>query len=312
LNGNPFQVGYFYNRRIKGDIQKLIDRIQPDHIYGQLVRVIEYIKDQPQSKTIDLQDALSAGLLRRSDKSKFFLRWILDAEYNRMKAYESEVLHSFNKLTIITQSDKDLFESEHSKKLQIVPNGVDLSYFVGSNSPKKYELLFTGNMNYAPNVVASQFLVEKIMPVVWKKFPKAQILLAGAYPRNAVLKLAGPRVTVSGWLDDIREAYADAKIFIAPMQIGTGLQNKLLEAMAMSLPCITTYLANDALKAKAGEQILVAPKDNAQSFADHIIKLLSDEEYSKTLANNGHHFVESNYNWEITIAGLNKIIESKL
>jgi glycosyltransferase involved in cell wall biosynthesis len=110
-------------------------------------------------------------------------------------------------------------------------------------------------------------------------------------------------------MDDIRDAYAASKIFIAPMRIGTGLQNKLLEAMSMKLPSITTPLANDALKAKDGEEILIG--ETSKELAKKIILLLNNNnnDYER-IANNGYRFVKSNYSWEEATEKLNQIIHN--
>jgi glycosyltransferase involved in cell wall biosynthesis len=133
-------------------------------------------------------------------------------------------------------------------------------------------------------------------------------MLAGASPDRKVLSLKSERVTVTGWMDDIRDAYAASKIFIAPMRIGTGLQNKLLEAMSMKLPSITTPLANDALKAKDGEEILIG--ETSKELAKKIILLLNNNNDYERIANNGYRFVKSNYSWEEATEKLNQIIHN--
>ena len=114
------------------------------------------------------------------------------------------------------------------------------------------------------------------------------------------------RVTVTGFVDDIRECYASARIFAAPMQTGSGLQNKLLEAMAMGLPCVTTSIANDSLQATLDTEILVG--DTAQEFATHIINLLRNDEQRNELAANGTVFVHKNYSWETAGEKLEEVL----
>ena len=97
-------------------------------------------------------------------------------------------------------------------------------------------LLFTGNMSYAPNVDAAQHLVKDILPRI--QHPNVRVVLAGANPKPSIKALAGDRVTVTGWVDDIAQEYRAAALFVAPLRIGTGLQNKVLEAMASELPCV--------------------------------------------------------------------------
>jgi glycosyltransferase involved in cell wall biosynthesis len=164
-------------------------------------------------------------------------------------------------------------------------------------------------MAYAPNVDAACWLVKEIMPLVWKQCPYGvRVLIAGADPKPAVKALAGPRVTVSGRLDDIREAYTSARIFVAPMRIGSGMQNKLLEAMAMGLPCVTTTLAASPLGATPWEHLLVG--DSAAELADLIIKL-GIEELHDSIADAGHRFVQERYSWPAAVAPLEKILNKQ-
>ena len=139
-------------------------------------------------------------------------------------------------------------------------------------------------MNYAPNIDSVLFLVHHVLPLVHAKRPGTTLLIAGVDPDQRVRDLAvhDPKVTVSGWVKDIRDSYASARIFVAPMQIGTGLQNKLLEAMAMHMPCVTSALANNAVGAVPGASILIGQEP--QDYADHILYLLDHPEERERLA----------------------------
>jgi glycosyltransferase involved in cell wall biosynthesis len=171
---------------------------------------------------------------------------------------------------------------------------------------KKYEIVFIGNMSYAPNVDAAEYLAQKVLPLVHQQKPEVKLLLAGASPAKRVQDLQNEFVHITGWVDDIRDCYAEARIFIAPMQIGTGLQNKLLEAMAMKIPSITSKLANSALYAKDGEEILIG--ETPEDYAKHIIKLLNDDEFATRIADAGYRFVNHKYNWEIATNKLSDIM----
>lgn len=295
FSGKPLQVGYFYNSAAKRKIHAIISDIQPDHIFCQLIRVTEYVRDISIPKTLDYQDVLSKGVDRRSQTAAGYLKPILRSEYKRLLRYENEVFDLFDHKTIISIPDRDLIPHPDKDQIEVVINGVDTDFFSPMEIKKEYDLVFTGNMGYPPNVNAANFLVKEILPLVHKKHPEVKVMLAGATPHASVQALESRHVTVTGWVDDIRECYAKAKIFIAPMQIGTGLQNKLLEAMAMKIPSITSGLANSALKAKPGEEILVG--ESAAQFADHILRLLEDKPFAEQVAENGYNFVHGNYNW---------------
>ena len=165
-------------------------------------------------------------------------------------------------------------------------------------------------MSYAPNVDAAQYLVHDVMPLVWQKVPSATLLLAGTDPKPSVRALASKRVTVSGHLPDIRSAYASAQLFVAPMRIGSGLQNKLLEAMSMQLPCVTTTLAATPL---AGAPLLIG--DSPAQLADHIVALLQDADLRRSTGDQGRNFVLQHSSWSAAVQPLenifNALLESK-
>ena len=295
FKGIPIQCGYFYNKKVHKKIHKLIEKHQPDMIFGQLLRVAEYIRKENTAKTIDYQDVFSMGMKRRYEIAPFYLKPIFNMEYKRLKRYEHDIFNDFDIKTIISIPDRIHIDHPNKDEILIVPNGVDHEYYTPRECKKKYDIVFTGNMAYAPNVNAVEYLAYQIMPIVWEKLPDAKLYIAGAIPDPRVKKVASDRIIISGWIDDMRDAYAQSKIFIAPMRIGTGLQNKLLEAMSMRLPCITTTLANNSLHAEDGKEILVG--NNEQELAQHIITLLTDKDKASALAQNGYDFVHRVYDW---------------
>ena len=295
LKGLPMQCGYFYNRKAAKKINNLIAKHKPDMLFGQLLRIAEYIRYKNLPKTIDYQDIFSYGMKRRADIASFVTRPIYNMEYRRLCRYEAAIFEDFDVKTIISEPDRELFPHERRDEILIIPNGVDHDYFKPQKREKKYDLVFTGNMSYPPNVNAVDYLANEIMPIVWKTLPGTTLYIAGATPDPKVKKAASERIIVSGWLDDIRDAYAQSRIFIAPMRIGTGLQNKLLEAMSMRLPAITSPLANASLGAKPDEEILIG--NNAVEMAQHIITLLTNKEKAERLAQAGFDFTNRVYDW---------------
>jgi sugar transferase (PEP-CTERM/EpsH1 system associated) len=301
----PFQVHYFHSKFIDKKIKKYINEIQPDHIYAQLIRVSEYVKNIHHiPKTLDYMDALSKGMERRISKSSGILKFFLKKESKRLLEYENLIFDYFENKTIISEQDRALIYHPDQKKIVIISNGVDTDYFSPQKKELNFDLLFNGNMSYPPNIDCVHFIAEKILPIVLKKFPETKFMISGANPVNSVLSLANKNIHVSGWMDDIREAYWSSKIFIAPMQIGTGLQNKLLEAMAIGIPCVTTELANNALGATANEQILIG--NTPEEIAHQIERLLTEPDLVIKISSNGRTFVTENYNWKTVSEKLEK------
>ncbi len=308
LGSKPIQTGYFYNSKAAKEINRLIDTYKPDHLYCQFIRTTEYLIHHKIKKTLDYQDVLSHGLKRRLSNASLISASLFKMEYRRLVDYERKVFDLFDNKTIISIPDKNLIQHDNKKEIHVIPNGVDHSFFKPIDKEKKFDVVFTGNMGYPPNVDAAGYLINEIMPIVWKKIPTAKVLLAGASPSRKVTNLQSNLVVVSGWLDDIRDAYSSARVFIAPMRIGTGLQNKLLEAMSMKIPSITTPLANDALQAKDGYEILIG-KD-AEELSKSIIKLIEDKKTYDQLAINGYNFVHNNHSWEKATEKLHIIINN--
>ena len=306
----PFQVEYFLERKNKKKIEAIIQEFNPNHIYCQLIRTAEYVKDLFQfDKTLDYMDAFSAAAMRRAKTEKRFRKLFWKIENERVKKYERSIYDYFNQHSIITEQDRNLLAIPSNKKISIVPNGVDTGHFENSHVSKKYDIVFAGNMNYPPNIAAAIFLVEEILPKLKSQFPNVTVLIAGANPSTEVLNLATENITVSGWMNDIREAYCESRVFVAPMFIGAGMQNKILEAMSSELPVITTTLAAEAFKEKYLSKVLEA--NSSFEFAKAIQYYLLNEGAQISDGKKNRIYVEEKYSWKISNLKLEQCISNQ-
>lgn len=305
----PFQVHYFFDKSIKNDILDIIKKENPDIIYNQLIRTAEYTKDLDYFKVIDYMDSFSEGMRKRIKTSFFPLNILYKAEYKRIKRYESDIFTYFQKHLIISEQDKNIFEKKIREKLIILPNGVNTQYFTPMKVNKKYDIGFVGNMGYRPNILATMFLANSILPELKKDNKNIKVLIAGARPAWRVKKLQDKNIEVSGWLEDIRIAYSEIKVFVSPIFTGIGQQNKILEAMAMEIPVITTSTVNNAIGAEDGKNILIA--DNKDEFYYSISKILHDPILEQSIGEEGRRFILENYNWDIQKENILKIFKIK-
>ena len=310
FKGLPIQCGYFYKKEAQKVIQDLVDRVQPDRIYCQLIRTAEYVKHFPVKKIIDYQDVLSKGMQRRYERGKWYEKPFFRWEYRRLVRYERRVFDFFDEKVIITEVDRELIPHSENEHIHVIANGVDFDKYACQSCPKKeYDLIFAGNMGYAPNIEAAEYLCREVLPLLLEERPGLTVAICGANPSPRVLALRSRNVTVTGWVDDMSEWYAKSRIFIAPMHLGTGLQNKLLEAMAMRLPCITSPLAGRPLKGvESGKEILVC--NTTTGYVEMVLQLLENEDLYQEIAENGYQFVKRNYNWETINHRLEEIITS--
>ena len=302
----PLQCGYFYNKSAQRKIDTLLETIKPDHIYAQLIRTAEYVKDKKIKKTLDYQDVFSRGLFRVIKQSSGLKRFFYSIEYKRVKSYETEIFSYFDNKTIITKIDRDYINHPNRNEITVVPNGVNTNFYQPADCEKQFDLIFTGNMSYMPNVQAAEYIVRMVLPALLKKHPNIRIVLCGTTPSSRVRALKGKNVVVTGWVEDMRLYYAQSRIFIAPMQLGTGLQNKLLEAMAMQIPCISSPLASRPLDVVSQQEIFIC--NNVQDYVNAIDMLLDNTELYKSIAKNGYEYVRKYYNWNSTTNILENLI----
>lgn len=302
----PLQVAYFHDRRLAHTVRSLISEEEPDHVYCQLVRTAEYVEGVSVPRTLDLMDAFSWGMAQRYEQRPGWLGPLLHLESQRLRAYEAGVVDRFEHCTVITAADRDRIAHPHRARIAVVANGVDLEAFRPRSTPADVDLLFVGNMGYPPNADAAEVLVREVLPQVRERLPHVRALIAGATPTARVRRLAGAGVEVTGWVDDIAGCYARARVFVNPMRFGTGLQNKLLQAMAMGVPCVSSPMGDRALGAAPyGLRIAADPS----TIATACVELLADPVAARELGLAGQQFA-ANCGWANAVAQLERVLLS--
>lgn len=298
FQGLPFQVAYFTSARVRRRIEEILVQENIPLCYVQLIRLGQTV---PILKGVryflDYMDALSSGMANRIPESRGLMRYLFKMEAGRLARYEASIAPRYQAFSAITEADARLLPASVQSSIHIIPNGVSDYFFETQHVLNaEYDLVFTGNMGYFPNVKAAIYLVEEIVPLLERKFPKIRICLAGTDPSDKVRALQSPRVTVTGFVPDMREVMGKSRLFVAPLFTGSGLQNKLLESMAAGLPVLTTPLANEALRAPEGEAIRVCR--DAVEFAHTIATLLDNPEEARKTGLQGQEFVRKHYGWQ--------------
>jgi glycosyltransferase involved in cell wall biosynthesis len=297
----PFQVCLFEQKKAKTRINKLLEEIKPEVVFSQLIRTTEYCKNYANGhKIIDYMDALGEGMRRRSEKSNFPMNILFKIESNRLRNYERTIWSNFDEHLVISSQDCRLIDSPNPTKWKIVENGIDTIFFSPKNDNSKidFTILFTGNMSYPPNIDAVLFLAKEIMPLVWNKIPKCKLTISGVDPDRSIKNLENELIEVTGKVDDIRTAYSTATLFVAPMRIGTGMQNKILEALSMELPVITTSMAANAFENDIQSHLNIC--DNANEIAESAIRMLSSKNMQRQTE--ARKLLSEKYNWESKIS----------
>jgi glycosyltransferase involved in cell wall biosynthesis len=215
-----------------------------------------------------------------------------------LRVYERSYRRHVGLFSFVSPADRDAFATRNRGSEVITsPNGVDLDYFAGLPGPENSgpNVLFVGNLGFLPNETAGTFLLDKVAPRVWRSAPQAMFWLVGPDPSQRLLTHAGPRVKITGWVEDIRPHLATAAVVVVPMVCGTGIKNKILESWAAARPVVATPLACQGLPAVNGRNVLVGV--DARQLAEGICRLLGQAELRKKLGAEGRRSVEKGFSW---------------
>ena len=299
FSSRPIQVAYFRSSSFAKKLERVLAENQFDAIHVQHLRMSQYFEHgAPTHAILDLPDAFSLYWQRRVETAKNpFDKWFRNLEYQRLKAYELRMLPKFGRALVCSAEDKSYLNALGVDNVDILPNGVNLQSFAprGSAEIIKHRILFTGNMDYAPNVDAVRYFVKDILPLIEAQVQDFEFVIAGQRPVKAVLDLASERVKVTGFIPNLADEYAKAHVVVSPLRIGAGTQNKVLEALAMNLAVVCSHVGFAGLGLDSGTGILMA--DNPQEFAQHLVRILQDDTLRKTLGETGGEHVRKTFAW---------------
>ncbi|MDZ4773491.1 MAG: TIGR03087 family PEP-CTERM/XrtA system glycosyltransferase [Planctomycetota bacterium] len=244
------------------------------------------------------------------ERTRFPMSWVYRREQRTLLAFEQRIARSFTDNVLCTPLEQAVFEREITgARSTVLRNGVDLDYF--SPRPAAREaahIVFTGVMNYFPNSDGCVWFVNEILPLVRREHPTARFTIIGSQPTPEVTQLTKiDGVAVTGFVTDTRDFIARGAVSVAPLRIARGIQNKVLEAMAMGLPVVGTTCATQGVDGMAGRDYIVS--DDATGFARAVSSLLADPDVSAALGSRARSFVEANYDWDVVFEPLDQIIE---
>ncbi len=235
-------------------------------------------------------------------------------QWKKLSRYEAKICQLADQVVAVSEADKAaLHQLVPSLNVTVVPNAVDVEYYTSAgihSSPlPPRSLVFTGKMDFRPNVDAVLWFCHEVLPLVLEQMPDVRFYIVGQKPHRRILRLADdPAVTVTGYVDDVRSYIAGACVYVVPLRIGGGTRLKVLEAMAMSKPIVSTSLGSEGFeRLESGRELILA--DTPQEFAQQVIKLLDDAPRRERLGQAARRFVEERYDWRLIIPRLERMYE---
>lgn len=306
----PLSMAAFDEAKLHDAIIRKYDEARPDLIIVFSCNVAQYAEHfAGVPRIMQFHDLDSLKWAQFAVFKNIALKWIYQTEAIRLLAYERSIARRFSHSLVCSAAERADFERLFPGiEVSLVGNGVDLDHFRPLGAKKRPgSMIFTGVMDYFPNVDGVLWFCDEVLPRVQSRVPEASLTICGNRPTAAIVRLAKrPGISVTGWVPDTRPYIDSAEVCVAPLRVARGVQNKLLEALAMGLPCVASGVAWRGTAVPKGAGILVS--DDAVEFAEHVIQLLRAATLRTDMAAKARAAVEIVYRWETQLAALDSVI----
>lgn len=311
LDGRPLSLGHFRNEAFAEKVQTLIREKGIEAVVVFSSSMAQYVEsNRDLVRVMNFCDMDSQKWDDLSSHSGLFKKWIYRREARLLLEYERTIARSFSANCVVTENEADLFRAlVPGGKVSVVANGVELERFSEkARAPAEHELAFVGVMDYGPNIEAVAWFTEHIWPRVRERHPSARFNIVGARPTREVKALGRIEgVTVTGFVNDVRDYLSTATLVVVPLAIARGIQNKILEAMAAGAPVLTTPVAAKGLPEGARDTLFVHSRE-AEPFLRTVLELLADREALRARAKAAQEFVRDHCTWESNVDILEDLI----
>jgi len=313
--GGSLTVAYFYNRSLQQVFNTLIRKRPIELVFGSCAPAAEYVFRAGflgARLLLDFMDVDSEKWRAFSKHTAPPMCWVYALEARRLRAYERRIANTFDHVFLVTEAEARLFQRVVAEiDVAVIENGVNLERFHPTyQSPLSKEgfvLVFTGAMDYWPNAEGVIWFAQEIFPQIKKVFPEVTFFIVGKDPLPEVKRLSvDPRLRITGYVEDARDYLALADVCVVPLRLARGVQNKILEAMAMGKPVVATSAAVEGIKARPGEHLLVA--DSPDEFAEAVNLLLRERPLAEKMGKAARKQVEKHYSWEKNLTKLEEFL----
>ena len=316
LTNGVLSVDYYRNAALQAWVKQSMERHRISRVLVFSSPMAQYVMDVEQARrVIDFVDVDSDKWRQYAEKKPWPMSWLYGHEARQLLTYERHIAQRFDASLFVSQPEADMFRQlapESKERIGYFSNGVDTEYFAPSGSlvnpytDGKPAIVFTGAMDYWPNVDAVQWFADEIFPSVVKLQPDAQFYIVGARPSAQVQALASRSgVNVTGTVPDVRPYIAYASVAVAPLRIARGIQNKVLEAMAMARPVVVSPQALEGIAAEPGHDIVLA--SDATQLAESVIKLLQHPD--QDIGMRAREKVIARYGWTSNLSRVDALLD---
>lgn len=323
LKGWPLQNAMFYSKRISKFIFDYYTEVQPDAVFFDMIRLAPYVhafRNESVRKILIEDDLLAKryrrqmaagkggniagylsksvpGLMNKLTDISWIRNFVLRMEAKRLDKYEEKSVHWFDYVTFVSPIEMREYNQTHNTNKAITLTvGTDVDYFCQDISveQKPNSLVIVGNFEYAPNAASIKWIDAEIMP----RLPSDVVLYAiGKFPESLRAELKSKNICPLGYVDDMRQTVKSSVICLSPVAFGTGIKNKVVEAMAMGVPVVTNRVGAEGLDVQHERELFIA--ETPEEIAQTIEKLLADEALRKRVGECGQRYVREHHDWNV-------------
>lgn len=309
----------FGSRSMQAWVEQLLASGTISHVFVFSGQMAQYVPAAFDGRFImDFVDVDSAKFESYAKEGNALMRWVYAREGKKLAQYEAEIATRADMNLLVSEPEAALFRSRTgAAKVVALGNGIDTVFYDPKAAFKKLHpvfpnplIVFTGQMDYRPNIEAVSDFARNALPTIRETHPETTFAIVGRNPTPAVVELSAmPGVQVTGAVDDVRSWIAGADVIVAPLRIARGIQNKVLEAMAMAKPVVASTAAAEGIDAVDGEHLLIAT--NVADEAAKVSALLADTEERLRIGQAARAHVMAHYGWDAQLAPLEAILQGE-
>jgi sugar transferase (PEP-CTERM/EpsH1 system associated) len=298
----PYKVLQYGSKEFADTVTYQFASNKFDLVFSEHPYLAQYIPSKAEFALPQNIELMSTIYERTRRSGNLRMRLYALSQWRKMQNYELELIRRFGVFIAVDRMEQEIIKEKlPNVKTCLVPNGVDVEYFSPSgqhSSSVPSNIVFTGVFSYYPNEQAAVAFSREVLPRIRKHFPKIRFTIVGKNPSEQVRRLAeDPLITVTGYVNDVRPFLENATVVVVPLRIGGGTRLKILEALAMGKPVISTTIGCEGLNVQHGKTILIA--DTAEEFAVTVVNVLKDTVLAQSLGQEGRRLVEREYRWEV-------------
>lgn len=314
----PYTISKYHNDLIEKKIQEVLEEYDFDLVHLECLHTAYYgaiMKRKYNLPIVLREENVETKIMERYYRNQRnpLVKAYAFLQYRKLYKYESMICKEFDKCFMITDKDVELVKKMNPMiKTAVIPSGVDASYFLPLKIKEEpCSIISVGSMDWLPNVEGILWFYKEVFPLIKEIIPEAKLYIVGKNPPGYIKKLRSEYIIVSGFVEDVRGIMAKCQVFIVPLKTGSGMRIKILNALAMGRPIVSTSIGCEGIEVQNGKNICIA--NTREEFAQGVIELMKNESIRKRLGEEGIKLVKEKYKWEQIAEKItdeyNKIIE---